>query len=120
MCFWFILKMGSTASSSTGALVAAGSLQPMDPEHIRIVSAAMHILEAFMEYSNPAGTWFRDLGGLNDTVARLKLEAAHAEEGSQLYKAEVQATTKGKAPVLEEDMALQQPSAGGQSDTSIP
>jgi len=28
MCFWFILKRASTASSSTGALVAAGSLQP--------------------------------------------------------------------------------------------
>jgi hypothetical protein len=67
MCFWFILKTASTAASSTGALVAAGSLQPMDPEHIRLVSAAMHILEALMEYSNPAGTWFRDLGGLNDT-----------------------------------------------------
>jgi hypothetical protein len=28
MCFWFIPKMASTASSSTCALVAAGSLQP--------------------------------------------------------------------------------------------
>jgi hypothetical protein len=116
-------------SSSTGcAALREARLIPtllpvfkdMDPEHIRLVSAAMHILEAFMEYSKPAGTWFRDLGGLNDTVARLKLEEAHAEEGSQLYRAEVQANTKGKAPLLEEDMALQQPSAGGQSDTLIP
>jgi hypothetical protein len=76
----------------------------MDPEHTRLVSAAMQILEAFMDYSNSAGTWFRDLGGLNDTVARLKLEEAYAEEGSQLHRAEVQVTTKGKAPVLEEDM----------------
>jgi len=29
MCFWFIPKMASTTSSSTGALVAAGSLQPL-------------------------------------------------------------------------------------------
>jgi hypothetical protein len=28
MCFWFIPKAASTASSSTGALVAAGSFQP--------------------------------------------------------------------------------------------
>ncbi len=31
MWFWFIPKMVSTASSSTGALVAAGSLQPVWP-----------------------------------------------------------------------------------------
>ncbi len=99
--------------SSTGcaALREAGlipTLLPvfkgMDPEHTRLVSAAMHILEAFMDYSNSAGTWFRDLGGLNDTVAGLKLEEAYVEEGSQLHRAEVQVTTKGKAPVLEEDM----------------
>jgi hypothetical protein len=29
MCFWFIPKMASMASSSTSALVAAGSLQPI-------------------------------------------------------------------------------------------
>jgi hypothetical protein len=28
MCFWFIPKTASMASSSTGELVAAGSLQP--------------------------------------------------------------------------------------------
>ncbi|CAK9268721.1 unnamed protein product, partial [Sphagnum jensenii] len=79
--------------SSTGcaALREAGLIptllpvfKDMDPEHTRLVSAAMQILEAFMDYSNSAGTWFRDLGGLNDTVARLKLEEAYAEEGSQL------------------------------------
>jgi hypothetical protein len=29
MCFWFIPKTASTGSSSIGALVAAGSLQPL-------------------------------------------------------------------------------------------
>jgi len=29
MCFWFIPKTASTASSAIGALVAAGSLQPI-------------------------------------------------------------------------------------------
>jgi len=33
MCFWFIPKTASTASSSTGALVAAGSLQPSRGEN---------------------------------------------------------------------------------------
>ncbi len=33
MCFWFILKTTSTASSSTDALVGADSLQPWDQSH---------------------------------------------------------------------------------------
>ncbi len=80
----------------------------------------MQILEAFMDYSNSAATWFRDLGGLNDTVARLKLEEAYAEEGSQLHRAEVQVTTKGKASCIGRGYALQQPSAGGQSGSLNP
>jgi E3 ubiquitin-protein ligase HUWE1 len=116
-------------SSSTGcaALREAGLiptliplLKDMDPEHTRLVSAAVHILEAFMDYSNSAGTLFRDLGGLDDTVARLKLEVAHVEVGSQLHGAEAHVATKGKALVVEEDMELQQASAGGPSDSLIP
>jgi hypothetical protein len=64
-------------SSLTGyAVLREGGLIPtlvpllkdMDPEHTCLVSAAMHILEAFMDYSNPTGTLFQDLSGLNDTL----------------------------------------------------
>jgi hypothetical protein len=58
-------------SSSTGyAVLREGGLIPtllpllkdMDPEHTCLVSAAMHILEAYMDYRNPAFTLFQDLG----------------------------------------------------------
>jgi len=49
MCFWFIPKMASTASSSTGALVAAGSLQPFIHRHLTTVhsnnKACEHLLK---------------------------------------------------------------------------
>ncbi len=85
----------------------------MDPEHTRLVGAAIHIFEPFMDYSNSASTLFRDLGGLDDIVGKLKLEMVHVEVGSQLHGAEANVATKGKALVVEEDMELQQASAGG-------
>jgi hypothetical protein len=39
MCFWFIPETASTASSSTGALVAPGSLQPYIYSQIYIYSS---------------------------------------------------------------------------------
>ena len=43
----------------------------------------MRILEAFMDYSNPATALFRDLGGLDDTISRLKIEVSHVENGGK-------------------------------------
>jgi len=115
-------------SSSTGAaaLREAGLiptilplLQDMDPQHNHLVTAAVHNLEAFMDYSNPAGTLFRDLGGLDDAVARLKVEVARIEEWTQRRRAEVQVDINNVSPMVE-DMELQQQSASGQSDTFIP
>jgi hypothetical protein len=33
-----------------------------------------------MDYSNPAGTHFWNLGGLDDVFAKLKVEVVHIEE----------------------------------------
>ncbi len=88
-------------------------LKDLDPEHTRLVGVAIHIFQAFMDYSNSATTFFRDLGGLDDIVVRLKLEMVHVEVGSQLHGAESNVATKGKALVVEEDMELQQASTGG-------
>ncbi|XWS11367.1 hypothetical protein CRYUN_Cryun38cG0078100 [Craigia yunnanensis] len=54
-------------------------LKDTDPQHLHLVSTAVNILEAFMDYSNPAAALFRDLGGLDDTISRLKLEVSFVE-----------------------------------------
>ncbi|KAM7504309.1 hypothetical protein LguiB_003213 [Lonicera macranthoides] len=79
-----------SSSSGCSAMREAGfipTLLPLlkdtDSQHLHLVSTAVHILEAFMDYSNPAATLFRDLGGLNDTISRLKVEVSHVENGSK-------------------------------------
>ncbi|RVW50067.1 E3 ubiquitin-protein ligase UPL1 [Vitis vinifera] len=58
-------------------------LKDTEPQHLHLVSTAVHILEAFMDYSNPAAALFRDLGGLDDTISRLKVEVSHVENCSK-------------------------------------
>ncbi|XP_048323503.2 E3 ubiquitin-protein ligase UPL1 isoform X3 [Ziziphus jujuba] len=79
-----------SSSSGCSAMREAGfipTLLPLlkdtNPQHLHLVSTAVHILEAFMDYSNPAAALFRDLGGLDDTIARLKVEVSHVENGSK-------------------------------------
>lgn len=79
-----------SSSSGCSAMREAGFiptllplLKDMDPQHLHLVSMAVHVLEAFMDYSNPAAALFRDLGGLDDTIARLKVEVSHVENGSK-------------------------------------
>ncbi|XP_018490001.1 E3 ubiquitin-protein ligase UPL1 isoform X2 [Raphanus sativus] len=55
-------------------------IKDTDPQHLHLVSTAVHILEALMDYSNPAAALFRDLGGLDDTIFRLKLEVSLTED----------------------------------------
>ncbi|CAA7050793.1 unnamed protein product [Microthlaspi erraticum] len=76
-----------SSSSGCSAMREAGlipTLVPLikdrDPQHLHLVSTAVHILEAFMDYSNPAAALFRDLGGLDDTIFRLKLEVSRTED----------------------------------------
>ncbi|XP_007020477.2 PREDICTED: E3 ubiquitin-protein ligase UPL1 [Theobroma cacao] len=75
-----------SSSSGCSAMREAGfipTLLPLlkdtDPQHLHLVSTAVNILEAFMDYSNPAAALFRDLGGLDDTISRLKLEVSYVE-----------------------------------------
>lgn len=79
-----------SSSSGCSAMREAGfipTLLPLlkdtDPQHLHLVSTAVHILEAFMDYSNPAAALFRDLGGLDDTISRLKLEVSNVENISK-------------------------------------
>ncbi|KAG8365159.1 hypothetical protein BUALT_Bualt18G0075300 [Buddleja alternifolia] len=77
-----------SSSSGCSAMREAGfipTLLPLlkdtEPQHLHLVSMAVHVLEAFMDYSNPAAALFRDLGGLDDTISRLMIEVSHVENG---------------------------------------
>ncbi|CAL1353898.1 unnamed protein product [Linum trigynum] len=77
-----------SSSSGCSAMREAGfipTLLPLlkdtDPQHLHLVGTAVHILEAFMDYSNPAAALFRELGGLDDTISRLKVEVSYIENG---------------------------------------
>ncbi|XP_068337981.1 E3 ubiquitin-protein ligase UPL1-like isoform X2 [Pyrus communis] len=79
-----------SSSSGCSAMREAGfipTLLPLlkdtNPQHLHLVSTSVHILEAFMDYSNPAAALFRDLGGLDDTISRLQVEVSHVENGSK-------------------------------------
>ncbi|KAF6153803.1 hypothetical protein GIB67_001036 [Kingdonia uniflora] len=99
-----------SSSSGCSALREAGFiptllplLKDIVPQHLHLVSTAVHILEAFMDYSNPAATLFRDLGGLDDTIERLKVEVSYlkvevsyVEKGLKRYGEGSQSSKKGK------------------------
>ncbi|KAA8523541.1 hypothetical protein F0562_009964 [Nyssa sinensis] len=75
-----------SSSSGCSAMREAGfipALLPLlkdtDPQHLHLVSTAVQVLEAFMDYSNPAAALFRDLGGFDDTISRLKVEVSYVE-----------------------------------------
>ncbi|KAL0306248.1 UNVERIFIED_CONTAM: E3 ubiquitin-protein ligase UPL1 [Sesamum radiatum] len=69
-------------------------LKDTDPQHLHLVSTAVHVLEAFMDYSNPAAALFRDLGGLDDTISRLMVEVSHVENGSKQQSTSVTLTVQ--------------------------
>ncbi|KAJ7557451.1 hypothetical protein O6H91_05G127400 [Diphasiastrum complanatum] len=115
-----------SSSSGCAALREAGlipTLLPLlkdtDTHHLHLVTLAVHILEAFMDYSNPAGTLFRDLGGLDDTITRLKLEVSGVEHSSRQSQQELATSEKGKAVVVE-DGEDQQMASVSQLETLIP
>lgn len=93
-------------------------LKDLDPQHIHLVTAAVHVLEAFMDYSNPAATSFRDLGGLDSTIARLKLEVCHFEERVRKQSGESQSSFKGKSP--QNNAAGSEATQIAQPDTLVP
>jgi len=88
-------------------------LQDMDLQHNHLVIIVVHNLEVFMDYNNLTGTFFQNLGGLDDVVARLIVEVIHIEEWTQRQKA-VQVDINNVSPMVE-DMELQQLSTCRQS-----
>eukprot|EP00850_Spirogloea_muscicola_P012629 SM000082S22871 [mRNA] locus=s82:404008:421363:+ [translate_table: standard] len=98
-----------SGSSGCAALREAGLvptllplLKDLKPSHTHIVSSAVHILEAFMDFSNSASSLFRDIGGLDDTIERLKAELSVFErriaEADLQSMAEPQAMDSGSLP----------------------
>ena len=53
-------------------------LKNRNPRHVHIVAHAVHVLEVFIDYTSAAATAFRELGGIELIVDRLKAEAEDA------------------------------------------
>lgn len=70
-------------------------LKDTNTQHLHLVSTAVHVIESFLDYHNPSSALFRDLGGLDDTIARLKIEVSQVEMYSKKIK-ESQSINKGK------------------------
>ncbi|GER32833.1 E3 ubiquitin-protein ligase UPL1 [Striga asiatica] len=96
-----------SSSSGCSAMREAGfipTLLPLlkdtDPQHLHLVSTAVHVLEAFMDYSNPAAVLFRDLGGLDDTISRLMVEVSHVENGLKQQTSSGEHSESGGSQVI--------------------
>ncbi|XP_062194138.1 E3 ubiquitin-protein ligase UPL1-like isoform X2 [Phragmites australis] len=70
-------------------------LKDTNSQHLHLVSMAVHVIESFLDYHNPSSALFRDLGGLDDTIARLKIEVSQVEIDS-MKSEESQSVNKGK------------------------
>lgn len=70
-------------------------LKDTNTQHLHLVSTALHVIESFLDYHNPSSALFRDLGGLDDTIARLKIEVSQVEVVSKEFE-ESHSNNKGK------------------------
>lgn len=70
-------------------------LKDTNTHHLHLVSTAVHVIESFLDYHNPSSALFRDLGGLDDTIARLKIEVSQVEVISKNIEAS-HSNNKGK------------------------
>ncbi|KAK1316360.1 E3 ubiquitin-protein ligase UPL1 [Acorus calamus] len=66
-------------------------LKDTNPQHLHLVSNAVHILKALNVYTNPAAA-----GGLDDTIARLKFEVSYVDNGLKKHEEESHYNKKGK------------------------
>nr|XP_010929052.1 E3 ubiquitin-protein ligase UPL1 isoform X2 [Elaeis guineensis] len=71
-------------------------LKDTNPQHVQLVNTAVHVIEGFLDFHNPSSALFRDLGGLDDTIARLKIEVSHVEKVSIKNGEEPRYIDKGK------------------------
>ncbi|XP_075495888.1 E3 ubiquitin-protein ligase UPL1-like [Primulina tabacum] len=102
-CLLSLITMLVSSSSGCSAMREAGFiptllplLKDVNPQHLHLVSTAVHVLEAFMDYSNPAAALFRDLGGLDDTITRLMVEVSYIENGSKQHNISVDLDCAGR------------------------
>ncbi|KAH7660208.1 E3 ubiquitin-protein ligase HUWE1 protein [Dioscorea alata] len=88
---------GSLALREVGLIpIILPLLKDTKPQHLHLVSTAVHVLEGFLDFNNnPVAASFRDLGGLDDTITRLKIEISHAEKGLKKNE-DNQQSSKGK------------------------
>ncbi|CAA6653418.1 unnamed protein product [Spirodela intermedia] len=77
----FFLLHVLSSSSSGSAIRGLGMVPPLlpllqdsDPSHMHLVYSAVKILQKLMEYSNPAVSLFKDLGGVEILSQRLQIE----------------------------------------------
>lgn len=77
---FFLFHVMST-SSSGGSVRASGLVPPLlpllqdsDPAHMHLVCLAVKILQKLLEYSTPAVSLFKDLGGVQLLAQRLHIE----------------------------------------------
>ncbi|KAF9620046.1 hypothetical protein IFM89_010696 [Coptis chinensis] len=73
-------------------------LKDTEPQHLHLVDA-VHVLEAFMDYSNPKKADRSETWGLGDTIARLKIEVCYIESGSDKRGEDSHSFGKGKQVV---------------------
>ncbi|KAG6513969.1 E3 ubiquitin-protein ligase UPL1-like isoform X1 [Zingiber officinale] len=101
-----LLALVSLLVSSTPgslALQEAGFIPSILPlfkdtntQHLHLVSMAVRVIEGFLDYHNPSLALFRDLGGLDDAIARLKIEVSHVEGRTNGTGERVLNDSKGK------------------------
>ena len=81
----FFLLHVLSSSSSGSTIRGLGMVPPLlpllqdnDPSHVNLVYSAVKILQKLMEYSNPAVSLFKDLGGVEILSQRLQIEVQRA------------------------------------------
>ncbi|XP_065003917.1 E3 ubiquitin-protein ligase UPL1 isoform X2 [Musa acuminata AAA Group] len=71
-------------------------LKDTNAQHLHLVSTAVRVIEGFLDYHNPSLALFRDLGGLDNAIARLKVEVTHVERGANDTGEKLLQDSKGK------------------------
>lgn len=82
-------------------------LKHTEPKHLQLVSTTVHIIEGFLDFNNPTAALFRDLGGFDDTITRLKIEVAHVENGSKRNAEGILSHSKGKQIIDSSEIYMQ-------------
>lgn len=94
-------------------------LKDNNPQHLLLVTTAVQVVEGLLDYHNPSLAVFRDLGGLDDSILRLKSEISHIESGFVSQTAEQDSTSQGSSRKGKEPETAPVQVQGVHSDTVI-